>query len=159
MPERRAAPRAQLQLRPAVAGLVVGLALASAVPLAWAQMTDLVSSGTQSLATGSLVAPTGPGTALGTCSVLGGGDTIIVSWTKTTSAWADGYEVLRSLTSGGPYTPVGTVAGQATQSFTNSALALSTTFYYVVKATKGNWRSAQTSEVARTTRSVLQCGL
>lgn len=139
--------------------MVVVLALVSAAPLAWAQMTGVDSSGAQSISTDSLVAPTGPGAAFGSCSILGGGDTIIVSWTKTTSTWADGYEVLRSLTSGGPYTTVGTVTGQTTQSFTNSALALSTTFNYVVKATKGNWRSAQTSEVSRTTRSVVQCGL
>lgn len=158
MPERRTARWPRFHRRPAFAGLVVVLGLTFAVPLAWAQMTDLASSDTQSLSTSSLVAPTGPGTALGTCSVLGGGDTIIVSWTMTTSTWADGYEILRSLTSGGPYTPVGTAAGQATQSFADSALALSTTFHYVVEATRGNWRSAQTAEVSGTTRSVLSCG-
>jgi len=106
------------------------------------------------LSTGTLASPTNPGSAAGTC-VLVLGDAIVVSWTRTASTWADGYEVLRSTTSGGPYTLVGTVAGQAAESYTNAGLAYSTPYFYVVRATKGVWRSANTAQVSRTTRSIL----
>lgn len=145
--------RLRHQARPAVAGLVMALALTTAVPLAWAQMAVSASDG-HTLSTGSLEQPTNPGIAAGTC-VLVVGDAIVVSWTRTASTWADGYEVLRSTTSGGPYSVVGAVTGQATESYTDSPLAFSTNYYYVVRATKGAWRSATTAEVSRTTRSSL----
>lgn len=131
----------------------MALALNTAVPLAWAQMADSASDA-HTLSTGSLEQPTNPSTAGGAC-VPAVGDAIVVSWTRTASTWADGYEVLRSTTSGGPYSVVGAVTGQATESFTHSPLAFSTTYHYVVRATKGAWRSAITAEVSRTTRSIL----
>ncbi|HEV8582661.1 MAG TPA: proprotein convertase P-domain-containing protein [Thermoanaerobaculia bacterium] len=67
---------------------------------------------------------------------------INVSWSA--SAGATSYNVLRSTTSGGPYTQVGT---SATTSFSDTGLTCNTTYYYVVQAvgacTSGN--SAQAS--------------
>jgi subtilisin-like proprotein convertase family protein len=65
-----------------------------------------------------------------------------LSWSS--SVGASSYNVLRSSTSGGPYTQVGT---SATTSFSNTGLTCGTTYYYVVQAvgacTSGN--SAQAS--------------
>jgi hypothetical protein len=80
-------------------------------------------------------------------------DSIVVSWTPTGSTWADGYLVLRATKTGGPYEVVGPVVGRGTSSHTDSGLAFNTTYYYVVQATKYNWRSAQTAEAQRRTRS------
>ncbi len=153
MPELRPARRLLPCARTTVVGLVLVLALIASAPIAWAQLADSASDG-HTVSTGSLQPPTNPGAAAGTC-VLAVEDAIVVSWTRTTSTWADGYEILRSTTSGGPYSVVGTVAGQATESYTSSLLAFSTTYYFVVRATKGAWRSAATSEVSRTTRTTL----
>jgi hypothetical protein len=80
---------------------------------------------------------------------------VALSWVATTSSWASGYEVLRSTTSGGPYSVVGTVNGQATTTFTDTGVAFATTYYYVVRATKINWRSANTPQATVTTPSSL----
>ncbi len=54
---------------------------------------------------------------------------INLSWTA--SAGATSYNVYRSTVSGGPYSSVGS---SATTSFSNTGLAASTTYYYVVRA-------------------------
>lgn len=154
MPEPGSGRRLRRDARAAVVGLVMAVVFATAVPLAGAQLADSNSDG-HTVSTGSLEPPTNPGTAPGTC-IAAVGDAIVVSWTTTTSTWADGYEILRSITSGGPYSVVGTVAGQTTDTYTDSPLAFDTTYYYVVRATKNNWRSAATIEASRTTRST-QC--
>jgi hypothetical protein len=110
------------------------------------------TSATGSISTGTLAAPTNPATAAGTCSPFVG-DRTVVSWTPTSSTWAGGYEVLRSTTSGGTYSVLATVTGQGAMSYTDGPLPFSTTYYYVVRATKSNWRSAQTAQVQRTTKS------
>lgn len=120
---------------------------------AWALWTDDATA-SASYTTASLAAPTNPATAAGVCTLVVG-DRIDVSWTATASTWADGYEVLRSTTAGGPYSVAGTVVGQAVTTYTDGPLAFSTTYYYVVRSTKNNWRSADTAEVSRTTRSAV----
>ncbi|HEX2040056.1 MAG TPA: fibronectin type III domain-containing protein [Acidimicrobiales bacterium] len=138
--------------------LATGLAVAVAALLvtasvALAQFHD-GDSAAHSVSTGSLGPPTNPATTHGPCSA-GLTASIVVSWTATTSSWADGYEVLGSLVSGGPYATVGTVSGVNTTSYTVTGLAFATTYHYVVRATKGNWHSAATGEVSRTTLSPL----
>lgn len=112
------------------------------------------ASDSHTLSTAQLAPPTNPGTAAGTC-VVAVSDSVVVTWTASTSAWADGYEILRSTTAGGPYTIVGSAAGAGTQSYTDSPLLFSTTYYYVIQSTKGNWRSSPTTETSRSTRSTL----
>lgn len=111
-------------------------------------------SASATLSTDTLLPPTNPATAHGPCT-LGLVASITVSWTATASTWADGYEVRASLVSGGPYSVVGTVAGRTTTSYTVTGLPFATTYHYVVSATKGNWRSAPTAQVSRTTLSAL----
>lgn len=112
------------------------------------------SAATNALGSATLAPPTAPGTAHGACSTLSGAK-IVVSWTATASTWASGYEVGMATTAGGPYSPISGVSGQATTSFTSAFLSFSTTYYFVVRSTKGSWRSVWTSEVSRTTKSFL----
>jgi len=135
-------------------GLTVAVAaLLVTASVALAQFAD-GDSASQSISTNQLQPPANPATAHGPCT-NGLTASIVVSWTATPSTWADGYEILGSLVSGGPYTPVGTVSGVNTTSYTVTGLAFATTYYYVVKATKGNWRSAATAQVSRTTLNPL----
>lgn len=106
------------------------------------------------LSAGTLQPPTNPAVAHGACT-SGLSTSLTVSWTPTPSTWADGYEVLGSLLPTGPFTTVGTVAGASSTSHTVTGLAFGTTYHYVVKATKGNWRSPATAAVSRTTLSAL----
>jgi triphosphoribosyl-dephospho-CoA synthetase len=78
-----------------------------------------------------------------------------VSWSATPSTWAGGYEILRSLVSGGPYTSVGTVNGATTTTYNDNTALFSTLYRYVVRATKASWRSPNSNEAAITTMSVL----
>ena len=135
----------------AVAALAAPLLVIQAV--AFAGWVDSATA-SASYSTGSLAPPTNPATAAGICVVVVG-DRIVVSWTATTSTWADGYLVARSTISGGPYTVVGTLSGQGTTTFNDGPLAFSTTYHYVVRATKGAWVSADTTQVSRTTKSSL----
>jgi Fibronectin type III domain len=139
--------------RLATALAVAVAALVVTASVAVAQFAD-GDSASQSLSTNGLQPPTNPSTAHGPCTT-GVTASIVVSWTATPSTWADGYEILGSLLSGGPYTTVGTVSGVNTTSYTVTGLTFATTYHYVVKATKGNWRSAPTSQVSRTTLSPL----
>lgn len=135
----------------ALAVAVAALVVTASVALA--QFAD-GDGASHSISTSSLQPPTDPATAHGPCT-NGLTASIVVSWTASASTWADGYEVLGSLVPGGPYTTVGTVSGVSTTSHTVTGLAFATTYYYVVKATKGNWRSPATSQVSRTTLSPL----
>jgi hypothetical protein len=110
------------------------------------------ASASHTVSSATLAPPTSPAAAPGTC-VPRSSDSIDVSWTPTASRWADGYLVSRATQSGGPYQVVGTVVGQGVSSYSDSGLAFSTMYHYVVEATKYNWRSVQTAEVKRQTRN------
>lgn len=133
------------------AAVAFALVLLTDVPMTWGDFADN-SAESHTISTAALSAPTGPGTSPGTC-VVAVGDSLVVSWTRTASTWAEGYDVLRSTSSGGPYSVVATAAGLATESYVDSGLAFSTTYYYVVRATKVLWQSPVTPEVSRSTRS------
>lgn len=142
----------RLARRLVVAGVLVP-ALFLGGQVALAAFTGPTSAG-HVVATNTLAAPTNPATSHGTCT-LGISTSITVTWTKTSSTWADGYEVFQSLTPGGPYVSAGTVSGRDTESYTIGGLAFLTAYSFVVQATKGNWRSPSTTEVSRTTLSTL----
>lgn len=139
--------------RPLLAAVVCLAIAAGAARSASAAFADGASDG-HTLSTAQLAPPTNPGTAAGTC-ILAVSDSIVVTWTASTSTWADGYEILRSTSAGGPYAVVGSAAGAGTQSYTDSPLAFSTTYYYVIRSMKGAWRSGDTTEASRSTRSTL----
>lgn len=131
----------------ATALVVCGAAVASA-----AFLSSTSAGATYTSAT--LSAPSGLSSSAGPCTALSSAS-IRLSWVATPSSWADGYEVLRSGTSGGPYSSIGTVAGVSTLTYLDASLPFSTTYYYVVRATKASWRSALTAQVSRTTPTLL----
>jgi hypothetical protein len=102
-------------------------------------------AGPQTVSAGTLAPPTGTAAC-----VLLLPTRVRVTWTATPSTFADGYEVFRSTTDGGPYASVGTVAGQATTTFTDSTATLLTTYYFVVQSTRHLWRSVDSAQAAAT---------
>jgi hypothetical protein len=111
-------------------------------------------SASMSVSSATLSAPTSPAAVNQNC-VVATSRQVKVTWTATSSAFADGYDVLRGVVSGGPYLSQGTVSGQATTSFTDTGVLPSTTYYYVVQATKNSWRSVNSSQVSVTTPTAL----
>src|SRR5256884_79085 len=85
-----------------------------------AQLATFYSSGTGGT---TLPAPTGLTTSTASTSQIN------LSWTA--SSGATSYNVLRSTTSGGPYTSI--ASGVITTSYTNTGLSAGTTYYYVVQ--------------------------
>jgi hypothetical protein len=105
------------------------------------------------ISTGTLAAPTGLGAARGACVLLTS-TAVNLTWTATTSPFAGGYEIRRATTNGGPYTSIGTVAGQATTTYTDSTVAFSTAYYYVVRASRNLWRSSNSNQATVTTQTI-----
>ncbi len=137
------------RVRISVAATLV-IACLGAGTVAWAEMSDR-SSASQQLASGTLEAPTLPATAAGVC-VPAVSDQVVVTWTRTASEKADGYEILRAVGTG-PYSSHAVVSGRTTERFTDMGLAFSTDYHYVIKAKKENWRSAGSDPVSRKTRT------
>ena len=122
-----------------VALMIATLALVGTASWALASFLDGATA-TATLSTDTLAPPSG--LTAGLC-LLGA---VTLNWTATPSAWADGYEVRWGKTSGGPYT-----TGSATSvlpTATVTGLSLFTTYYFVVRAYDGNWRSANTAQRA-----------
>lgn len=70
---------------------------------------------------------------------------IELSWTA--AAHASSYRVLRSTTSGGPYSEIGTATGTT---FTDAGISLNS-YYYVIQSVNGPWSSGNSAEVVVTT--------
>jgi hypothetical protein len=123
--------------RVVVAAAVIAAVLGSGVSAAMATFTKSVSA-SGSFSTAALVAPTG-------LTVSAPAD---LSWSASTSSWADGTQVLRSSTTGGPYTVVGSISGLSTTTYADAPGP--GTYYYVVRAYFGSkWVSAASNEVVR----------
>ncbi|MHB8668961.1 MAG: hypothetical protein ACYDAD_00115 [Acidimicrobiales bacterium] len=143
-------------------GAVAAVAVCSIVAseLAWASFSS-VTSASMPVSTATLAAPTNPGAATSACASLDAASIQVkVSWTPTTSTFADGYQILRSGTVGGPYSLVTTVAGQPSTSGVDRSgtLQFSQTYFYVVQAAKAtNWTSPNSTEVTYNSPSLL-CG-
>lgn len=111
--------------------------------------TDSVDGGT-STATAATIDPPSGVSALASCADSTA--EVAVGWTASPDTEATGYEILRSTTSGGSYSSVGTVSDPAATAFTDTGLSYSTTYYYVVRTTTStSWVSPWTSEVSATT--------
>ena len=149
--------RSMRRLRKSLAAVIGAgvLALAGAT-LASAMFTTTATGGPMPLTTATLAAPAGLA-ATARCTI-GLPTTVAVdlSWTATSSTFADGYEILRSTTgAGGPYVSLGTVSGRTTTTYTDSTVTFSTTYNYVVRAKKNNWRSGNSNVVSATTKNSL----
>jgi hypothetical protein len=71
--------------------------------------------------------------------------TVNLTWTATVDVRATGYEVLRSTTSGGPYTQIATVTPRTTTAYTDLPLVPGT-YYYVLRTYYGSWTSVNSNE-------------
>jgi hypothetical protein len=125
---------------------VAAAALAMPVSASW----QSAGSASQQLSTATLEPPTGTAAAAGDCLPVLSIE-VEVTWTATASTFADGYQVFRSATSGGPYTLIGTVAGRTTTTFTDADVTFLTTYHYVVQATRDLWRSVNSTQASFTT--------
>lgn len=124
------------------------------VPTASAGFDSAPSAPSMSVSTATLAAPASLTASNGTCQPLVS-TAVNLSWTATSSTFADGYEIFRSLISGSAYTSIATVSGHGTTTYTDPSPLFATTYYYVVQATKSNWRSPNSNEAAVTTPSTL----
>jgi len=96
----------------------------------------------------TLAAPSGLSAAAG-CVAIVLIPRVTLTWTASPSTFTAGYDILRSTVSGGPYSQVGTASGGATTTFADSAsLGLNITYFYVIRARRTNWISAQTTQVS-----------
>lgn len=143
MSDTPASPRRAARL--AVFTVAAWLGLAG---VALATFTSAPAQPSMSISTATLAAPASLTAVRGVCVPLAS-RSVNLSWTPTTSTFADGYEIFRSTTNGGPYASIATV-GLVT-AHTDSGVAASTTYYYVVKAKKNLWRSANSPQASVTT--------
>jgi hypothetical protein len=151
---RRRIPRARAPLAfGLVVTLLIGLSIDSS-PAVSASFTSVTAPVSVVMSSGTLASPTGVTAVRGTCTILSS-TKVNLSWTATASTFATGYVILRSTTSGGGYVSLGAVSGRSTTTFIDSTPAFSTTYYYVVRATRNNWVSANSNEASVTTPSVL----
>jgi fibronectin type 3 domain-containing protein len=95
----------------------------------------------------NVTAPGWPPPPTGVAATAVSSSQINVSWTA--SAGATSYKVKRATVSSGPYTTV--ASGVSGTTFSNTGLAASTTYYYVVSAMAGGAESANSIEAGATT--------
>lgn len=134
---------------PSVLAVVAALGTAQ---VAWASFSG-TSTASAGYSSGLLAAPTNAAAGPGACSLFSS-DSIVLSWTASSTTSADGYEIARSTAAVGPYTVVATVAGAASTTYTDTPLSFSTTYFYAIRTYKYAWRSLDAT-ASRTTRSSL----
>ncbi|MGQ0521233.1 MAG: fibronectin type III domain-containing protein [Actinomycetota bacterium] len=142
MRDRRPAGPGRRRRRRLVAMLAaVVMTGVSVVPARWALASFLdPATATSTMSTDTLAAPSN--LTSGLC-LLG---SVTLSWTASPSTWADGYEVRWGTTSGGPYTTGSTTTALLTTTVTG--LSILTTYYFVVRAYDGAWRSPDAPQLA-----------
>lgn len=128
-----------------VAAAVTAMLFAQALPsLATFRPTTAASN---TVSTATLQPPTGLG---GTTSCSGPGTAqASLTWTATASAFADGYDVYRGTSNGGPYSNIAHVSGGATASYADPGPLADGNkhYYYVLKSTFGtSWTSLNSSQ-------------
>ncbi len=109
--------------------------------------TDSAPVASNSFSSATLQPPAGL-TATASCNGLLSAK-ITLSW--TVASLADGYDVYRSTTNGGPYSLVTHVTGGSTATYTNTGLSTNTTYYYVLQSTRNSWTSANSAQAQATT--------
>lgn len=141
----------------AIIGACALVLLVAGTSLVWQEtasaFTDTSPNPDNSFAAATLSAPTNV-SATFDCGVLSVGKGIVVEWETVTDA--DGYEVHRSTTSGGPYSLIASVDAAST-SYKDTNVEDNTTYHYVVRSTAGSWTSEYSTEVSETTPGSLSC--
>lgn len=134
---RRVSRRANAGVIAAALAVAVYVAMLTGNKLALAVFDGSATIAGNTVTTGTLAAPT----ALSAT----GGTNIVLNWTATTSTFAAGYNILRSSTSGGPYTQITQVTPRTAVTYTDSPAA--GTYYYVLQSYVQNWLSPNTAQV------------
>lgn len=136
-------------------GLLALLALPTAMTSdAFGAFNSVPSAPSMQIGSATLAPATALGSSAG-CRLLSLGPQVTLTWTASTSAIADGYRVLRSVTSGTGYTQVASVSGQSTSTYTDTTVVVSTTYYYVVTAYQGtSWTSVNSNQTSVATPAV-----
>ena len=119
--------------------VVLGL-LGALSYLTSAFFTDSTAVGGNSFTTDTLDPPTG--------LTATGGSTASLDWTTTVDTYASGHRVLRSTTTGGPYSQITEVTPRTTTTYTDSPA--DGTYYYVLRSYFQNWESANSNEDSAT---------
>lgn len=129
--------------------LVAGIAawLASLTLPAAGVFRDVPSISGNTFSTATLASPTGH-SAEASCS---GGLKVTLTWTASTSSFADGYDAYRSTADGGPYTSIAHVSGRTTAAYSDDGVTLSTTYFYVLQSTANNWTSLNSTQASAST--------
>jgi len=124
----------------ALAGALIAALCSGGVALASWSATK--TGGPLAVSTATLAAPTSLS--------LSGAATVTLSWTATTSGWASGTQILRSSTSGGPYTQIAQITGLSTTTYNDTPGTGN--YYYVVRGyyngNGANWTSPNSNEAA-----------
>ena len=120
------------------AALVLAVAPTNALGL----FTGSRAVAANSISTNTLAPPTGLAASVS-------GTSVTLTWTATPSSFASGYNVLRSTTSGGPYTQIAQVTPRTTLTYVDSTVTAGTTYYYVLRAYYQSWLSTPTAQVER----------
>jgi hypothetical protein len=94
------------------------------------------------------VAPVAPTALTAVDRPADNGSAIDLSWTLSTSPDVTEQRVYRSLTAGGPYTPVTSFAGNTTSAYTDTGLTNGTIYYYVVLAFDGTQEGPRSTEAS-----------
>ncbi|MDP9121531.1 MAG: glycoside hydrolase [Acidobacteriota bacterium] len=95
---------------------------------------------------------TPPAAPTGVTATASGQTAVNLSWTA--SSGATSYNVLRSTTSGGPYTSIGTPTGTT---FSDTGRTCNTTYFYVVTASNGSCSSGNSGQAQATTAACTGC--
>jgi hypothetical protein len=122
----------------ALVGALAGVAAATA-PATLARLTSTDAS-SQTISTDTLAPPTS--------LAASGTVTASLTWTASSDAYATGYDVLRSTTSGSGYVLVSTVTPGSATSTTDAPG--SGTFYYVLRTTFQSWHSVNSNQASVT---------
>ncbi len=133
---RRPATSPSRPLRTGAACVAAFVAIFASTQWVLAVFSNTTSVGSNTLSTSTMAAPTGLAAAVGA--------NIVLTWTATTTTYATGYNVLRSSTSGGPYTQITQVTPRTTATYTDSPAA--GTYYYVLQSYFQNWVSANSAQ-------------
>ena len=131
---RRAWLRSRVAAR---AGGIAAVLVAGTTATAFAAFNNTVTGGPMSVTTAALTAPT----ALSASNPCSSATTISssLSWTASTATATSGYSILRSTSSGGPFSSVGTVSGINTTTYTDTIThgSVADSIYVAVKSANG----------------------
>lgn len=78
---------------------------------------------------------------------------VTLNWMTAAGDLAQGYNVLRSTTSGRPYATIASWNANTSPTYTDTSVANGTTYYYVVSASNQNGTSARSAEISATPAS------